>query len=177
MRMELYHYYRNYRTGAFYSRTGAVLVFFSGLLFLFITRKVTPRLDLLSMIFYFTLSAIITTYAAAACLRMRKGSTNTPPAIIIDDASLWSWRDGLMPWSEIQAIQWQAAAGKDMSNIIVVWRHRRYSFRHWGRLMDGNGKGFELNPPFYDELKACWERNRRPSGVPSDSDQVVPSRS
>jgi hypothetical protein len=74
---------------------------------------VTGHHNPFSLIIFPTLSAIITIYAAAAYLRMlQKGSTNSPPAIIIDDAGLWSWRDGLMPWSEIQPIKWKAAGGK-----------------------------------------------------------------
>jgi hypothetical protein len=158
MRMELYRY----------NRTGTVWGFFIGLFItwgLFIALMATGRhnLPLLTILgIFLTLSASITIYAAAAYLRLlRKGSKNTPPLIIIDDAGLWNWRDGLMPWSEIQAIEWKEACGREDSDIIVVWRRQRYSFSRWRPLMDGSGKGFGAYPLFYNELKACWERNRR----------------
>jgi hypothetical protein len=173
MRMELYRF----------NRTGAILAFFIGLFitwcfFVVLITTYRHNFSFLTIFgIFFTISASITIYAAATYLRLRqKGSKDTPPLVIIDDAGIWSWRDGRMPWSEIQDIEW-TVHGRDNSDIIIVWRDQHYSFNSWGPLMDSNAKDLRIYPQFYNELRACWERNRRPSGAPSDSDQVLPSRS
>lgn len=80
------------------------------------------------------ISAGITIYAGAAFLwLLRKGSKDTPPLIIIDDAGLWSWSAGLMPWSEIQAIEWKEGWGREPADIIIVWRNQHYAFDRRGR--------------------------------------------
>jgi hypothetical protein len=86
--------------------------------------------------------------------------------IIIDDDGLWSWRYGLMPWSEIQAIEWKERRGRIGADIVVVRGQERYMLSRCGLwLMDGNGKHWSPRR-VYDELTAYWVRNSSASDAP-----------
>jgi hypothetical protein len=114
-------------------------------------------------------------------LRWRK-KNKTRPLIIIDDTGLWHRKLGeLIPWSEIQSIEYWAHPGTGASDIRVVYRHERHSLPSSSRwqplnLMDSDGHR-AWNSSVCKEIKACWERNRDASAVSVESDQVAPSGS
>jgi hypothetical protein len=116
--------------------------------------------------------AVGTIFVTAFPFWMRKRS-KTRPLMIIDDDGLWSWRYGLMPWSEIQAIEWKERRGRIDADIIVVRRQARYMLSRCGLwLMDGNGKHWSPRR-IYNELTACWERNSSASDVPFQRGQSM----
>jgi hypothetical protein len=111
---------------------------------------------------------------------LRKRS-KTRPLIIIDDAGLWLRRVGeLMPWSEIQSVEWRVLHEWRVHNpginfggtrdIVVVWKHEQYSLAYHGHavgaefLMDRDDK---LWGPYslYKEIKAHWEQDRAGSAA------------
>ena len=75
--------------------------------------------------------AVVTIFVTAFPFWMRKRS-KTRPLIIIDDDGLWSWRYGLIPWPEIQTIEWKERRGRIDADIIVVRRHERYMLSRCG---------------------------------------------
>jgi hypothetical protein len=110
--------------------------------------------------------------AATPWLRKR---SKTRPLIIIDDAGLWLRRVGeLMPWSEIQSVEWRVHnPGSNFGgtrDIVVVWKHEQYSIAHHGRavgaefLMDRDDK---LWGPYslYKEINARREQDRAGSAA------------
>jgi hypothetical protein len=102
--------------------------------------------------------AFVTIFVTAFPFWMRK-SSKTRPLIIIDDDGLWSWRYGLMPWSEIETIGWKERRGRIDADIIVVRGQERYMLSRCGlSLMDGSGKLWSPRR-IYDELTARWLRN------------------
>jgi hypothetical protein len=109
-----------------------------------------------------------TTFVAATPWLRRRSKMR--PLIIIDDAGLWLRSVGeLMPWSEIQSVEWKND-GRYI-NIIVAWRHERYRVEGW-MMMDGDGKHWGPRR-IYKEVRACWEQNRHPSSVSAASDQAA----
>jgi hypothetical protein len=116
--------------------------------------------------------AFVTIFVTAFPFWMRKRS-KTRPLMIIDGDGLWSWRYGLMPWSEIQAIEWKERRGRIDADIIVVRGQGRYMLSRCGlSLMDGSGKHWSPRR-IYDELTAHWLQNSGASDVPFQRGQSM----
>jgi len=128
------------------------------------------RLSARVFIVVWTACAASWTIFVTATPWLRKRS-KTRPLLIIDDTGLWLRTVGeLMPWSEIQSVDW-VDLGRGGVQTIVVWRHERHP-SHWGELMDHDGKHWWPHS-IYKEIRERWERCRGAS-VSAESNQVAP---
>ena len=168
MRKEFYETFPPFAVAVF-TLIGIVVAGF-GILVLMHPEPGSKRLGLLLLAF-----SLLPPIQVIRALRWRK-KNKTLPLIIIDDTGLWHRRFGeLIPWSEIQSVEYWARPSIAVEDIRVVFRHERHSLQP-SNLMDSDGHRV-WNSSVYKEIKACWERNRDTSAVFAESDQVAPSGS